>query len=283
MLVIPDKLVFIHMPKTGGMWCEAMLKTLFVQEGDTRAEWDERKKTTGWHRTVDALPDEHRGLPKFGFLRDPWSWYVSWFQFHLAAMSHSPWIRVLADGDNFELATRRLLTLGDHTADAIDMRAKMFLDVGLTPPDPEEPRPFTGSELGPHGITEEDLKSIVGSGEGFYTWQVRRLLTDHPDVRVYQMKDLRENLIQAVEDTGQTLTDAQKERLRTQPQINETGQRIEAPTYTQVFDALPELRDLVYERDRYVIDKFGYEYPGAGAKECPPSQKPATSQLLNYA
>ncbi len=71
MLVAPGKFVFVHIPKTGGMWVREVLK-------HTVPEWQLRDTKVA-HDGVLNLPDEDKLLPSFAFVRNPFAWYVSLF------------------------------------------------------------------------------------------------------------------------------------------------------------------------------------------------------------
>jgi hypothetical protein len=66
-LLITDRFVFVHTPKTGGWF----IKRVCQEHLDCRLE--------DTHATYDRAPD----LPIFSVVRNPWDWYVSWFHWHL--------------------------------------------------------------------------------------------------------------------------------------------------------------------------------------------------------
>ena len=71
-MLITKHFAFLHMPKTGGTFlastCEAELPN----------DW---LVSTGLHRHApyEEIPEAYRGLPIFYLVRNPWDWYVSWF------------------------------------------------------------------------------------------------------------------------------------------------------------------------------------------------------------
>lgn len=70
MPVAYEDFVYLHMPKTGGMWVSNILL----------ANGGHKIKGTGLHRHagVSKLSEEHlQGKIVFGTIRDPWTWYVS--------------------------------------------------------------------------------------------------------------------------------------------------------------------------------------------------------------
>ena len=74
--IVSKHFVFIHVPKTGGTW----LGDILLRESPP--EWG--VKYVGVPRIHCGASEltKHEGtLPRFGFIRNPWSWYVSLYCF----------------------------------------------------------------------------------------------------------------------------------------------------------------------------------------------------------
>jgi hypothetical protein len=69
-VLITEKFVFVHLPKTGGS---------FIRQASEGME----VLTLEPHAGVDDIPPRFAGLPVFAVIRNPWDWYVSWFHFVL--------------------------------------------------------------------------------------------------------------------------------------------------------------------------------------------------------
>jgi hypothetical protein len=67
MLVTRD-FVLVHVPKTGGTFLNGLVK----EHCEVVYE-----RT---HAPYSDLPADYRNLPALAFVRDPWDWYVSWFE-----------------------------------------------------------------------------------------------------------------------------------------------------------------------------------------------------------
>lgn len=65
--------VFVHMPKTGGTFVRKVMR----EHAPAAWQMDELHEHVKAHET----PASHAHLPKFGFARNPLSWYVSWFHY----------------------------------------------------------------------------------------------------------------------------------------------------------------------------------------------------------
>jgi hypothetical protein len=81
MLVTKD-FVFVHVPKTGGTF----LNNLVKEHADV--EWEGQ-----FHATYDTLPADYRHLPAIAFVRNPFTWYPSWWehQRRKGPASHDEW------------------------------------------------------------------------------------------------------------------------------------------------------------------------------------------------
>ena len=75
MMIINDKIVYIHYPKTGGTFMRTILK-----------KYADCKNVLGGHQSSDHfplrdLPLEHQDKPVYATVRDPLSWYESAWKF----------------------------------------------------------------------------------------------------------------------------------------------------------------------------------------------------------
>lgn len=83
--------VYVHMPKTGGMWVAHALHNL----GNGHKIPGTRR-----HARYDDIPqDALEGRMVFGSIRDPWAWYASLWQHLRNGVDGPPVLRALGDGD----------------------------------------------------------------------------------------------------------------------------------------------------------------------------------------
>ena len=72
-MILSEHFVFLHLPKTGGS---------FVRELCTHyapPAW--KVRLLDHHPTIHDIPSEYANLPIFGFVRNPFDWYVSWYTY----------------------------------------------------------------------------------------------------------------------------------------------------------------------------------------------------------
>ncbi len=82
-MILSKYFVFIHLPKTGGTFIKKILIDYAPDEWKVRKPGARERKycTDPNHPTIRDIPAEYIGLPIFGFIRNPWDWYVSWYEF----------------------------------------------------------------------------------------------------------------------------------------------------------------------------------------------------------
>jgi len=85
-MIATGRFVYIHLHKSGGS---------FVNECVTRYFADARQ--LGYHWPLALLPRELRALPLLGFVRNPWSYYVSWYAFQVQRPRPNALFRSVSD------------------------------------------------------------------------------------------------------------------------------------------------------------------------------------------
>lgn len=73
-MILCKKFVWVHLPKTGGTFVREVLGSAAPKQ------WKLRVLYPG-HRSIREVPPEYATVPAFGFIRNPWEWYVSWYGF----------------------------------------------------------------------------------------------------------------------------------------------------------------------------------------------------------
>jgi len=71
------------MPKTGGTFVRRVLVNCAPPEWEVVEviALGGAPRNDPNHPTVRDIPSFYKGLPVFGFVRNPWDWYVSWYEF----------------------------------------------------------------------------------------------------------------------------------------------------------------------------------------------------------
>ena len=88
---ITDELLYVHMPKTGGLWISRILQN--VAKGI-------RIPGLPRHTPAMDIPEEYlEDRLMFGSIRDPWSWYTSLWQHLRAGEDGQQLLAYLDDGE----------------------------------------------------------------------------------------------------------------------------------------------------------------------------------------
>ncbi|HJR60385.1 MAG TPA: hypothetical protein VJ813_13320 [Vicinamibacterales bacterium] len=229
-MIATSSFVFLHLHKSGGTFVnECLLR--FVPGA----------RQVGYHLPRHLIPPESAALPVFGLVRNPWSYYVSWYSFQAARDEPNALFRVLSEERRlgFKGTVRNLLDLGTspaRLARVVDALPAAYGNRGINLP---------GFALAP----------IRGSGLGFYSYLYRYMFGDDDlSVTVGRMESLRQDLPRMLESAGQPVTADMRDFIETAPPRNAASH----PRYTELYD--DELRKLVAERDAPLMTRHGFRF-----------------------
>lgn len=229
-MIITEKFVFLHLHKSGGSFVNDCLLRFVPGAHEV-----------GYHLPRSKIPLDQARLPILGFVRSPWSYYVSWYTFQAARLRPSVLFRVLsADRQlGFESTIRNMLNLGTTGT---------YLD-SLVAALPTAYR-FRGLNL--PGFA---LAPIHGTGLGFYGYLYRYLYSDFGEqAYIGRMEDLRNELLRMMRCVGQDVSIALFNHVMTAPAVNASPHDDYTTYYTS------ELRDLVADRDHKIISEHSYRF-----------------------
>lgn len=229
-MITTGRFVFLHLHKSGGT---------FVNECLMRFLPDARH--IGYHLPRGMIPAESLDLPVLGFVRNPWSYYVSWYWFQQQRPNPNFLFRILSDDGrlDFDSTIRNMLNLG-----AGSIRLHMILR--------SLPKGYTNQGLNLPGFA---LEPIADTRLGFYTYLYRYLYagTGKPVV-VGKLEALRDDLLPMLTSVGQTVGEAMRSYVEKEAPRNTSAHH----SYTEYYS--DALRDLVAERDAEVIKNHGYRF-----------------------
>ena len=112
-MLITDRFVFIHVPKTGGDFIRRICLRHLPAESIVAHQ-------IAKHGPDTEIPAAYAALPRFALVRNPWDWHVSWYHYLMGAgrpdehrdrvRVMNPWFVELSDGFTADFATtmRRL-------------------------------------------------------------------------------------------------------------------------------------------------------------------------------
>jgi hypothetical protein len=231
-MIATGRFVFLHLHKSGGSFVTECLLRFFP---------DARR--LGYHLPASLLPPDLRALPLLGFVRSPWSYYVSWYAFQSQRPRPNALFRIVSDGGSldFKASVRNLLELGSDP-----QRLERVLAV----------LPDRYGEAG-FGLNLPNfaLAPIRGSGLGFYSHLFRYMhAAPGLDPVVGTCENLRADLLGFFERYGIDTPAALREFVQSAPPRNASSHGDWRGYYDR------ELADLVAMRDASVIERFGYRF-----------------------
>jgi hypothetical protein len=240
-MIVTDRFVFLHLHKSGGSFVnECLLR--FVPNA----------RSIGYHLPRLLIPAKAAHLPVLGFVRNPWSYYVSWYNFQVQRPAANALFNILSDQHRlgFDATVRNMLELGSGSPHLAAVVAAM-------------PTHHGNSGL---NVPSFALAQIRNSGIGFYSFLYEYLYGGggSNSLTIERAEDLRVKLLEYLESVGHRVTHAMNDFV-----LDTAGRNIsEHGPYVDYYSN--ELRDLVAEKDRLIIARHGYQF---GADLAPRSRR----------
>lgn len=231
-MIVADRFVLLHLHKSGGSFANALVLRHCAGA-----------REVGYHLPRDQIPAASRHLPVLGFVRNPWSYYVSWYAFQQQRPQPNLLFRVLSSDGHLDFAgtISNMLELADRE------ELLSALVAGL-------PQDFGNRGL---NLPGERLAAIRGSGQGFYSFLHDYLFgADLTGARIGRMESLRTELPVMLEGAGEPVGVAFLDEVRQAPARNVSRHAGHASYYDS------RLRELVSQRDAALIARYGYCFEG---------------------
>jgi hypothetical protein len=251
-MIVTDKFVFVHLPRSGGTFVSEVIRKFFPSAHEI-----------GYHLPRELLPKEYSHLPVLGGVRNPWEFYVSWYHHVLPRDVASPLVSWVSEKGKrgFIGTTRNALNLGVND-ERLDVLIEML------------PDRVDYSRRNIPNITKEAMRRVRGTGVGYYTFRFNHLFGNADDVFVCRLETLKQDLVGFFEWIG-AATDELREYV-----LSEDRKNISEHLHYSIYYT-PELAELVSIRDRQLIERFGYvfELPSSveTAESKPSSEKRTTA------
>lgn len=222
-----DRLLFLHLHKSGGTFVNMLLMRCVPSA-----------RQIGYHLPYREVPAEYRGLPVVGTVRSPWAYYVSWYHFQRSHRKPNILFQICSDSGalGFGETITNLVNLSE------DEKRLAALERNL-------PESYGRSGL---NLTRSSVGELRDSGLGFYTFLYERLYAGADAPTILRVEDLREELRAVLSSLGHLPNPCADRFLNEAPAVN-VSQHEEPARY---FDQ--RLAALIAERDRKVIDRYGY-------------------------
>lgn len=244
-MITTDQFTFIHVHKTGGRSLNSVITQCMPNS-----------KVVGYHYPHALIPDTQQHLPVVGVVRNPWDWYVSWYAFNRKMGLRNPLFIVVSDGGkaDFKTTIQQLVKLGDDSAQSRAHRAALAAVL---------PSEF-GTDRGA-GLTSACIEGLREPNRGYYSWLFDRMLgaAESPHLHVARFENLQEDFIAITRRLGVAESAAMEAALQATEKKNSSSHS----HYSCYFDS--ELRELIAERERGLIETYGYSFEDVANLDAP--------------
>jgi hypothetical protein len=229
-MLVTDRFVFVHLPRSGGTFVSQVIQKVFPEAHEV-----------GYHLPLSALPAEFSHLPVLGTVRNPWDFYVSWYHHQESNDRRGPLISFLTENRSLGFAgmMRNALTLSEHE------KLDALIDA--------LPEHFNYKDRNIANLTRNMMRRIRGSGMGLYSFRFKEMFGARADVVFCRLDRLRDDLLVFFDRIG-VAGDELRRYVGGLDNKNTSEHRHYSSYYT------PDLANLVAERDRTVIERFGFVF-----------------------
>jgi hypothetical protein len=250
-MIVTKSFVYIHFFRSGGTFINELLARYM------------NGRFLGYHRPRRLLPPEYRHLPAIGNIRNPWDWYVS--VYHHAVNFGYPrgagtFMNMLVNYAKYDFkeSIRRLIDVTWMTPRDIANAENHF------------PCSYDWSMKLTDNLTKQDCRNYLGFGKGFYSWLFEHMYAvggSCETVQFCKAESLRADFKEMLSLYIGSLPDEIEQFLNKAPKLNAMSgmnsylnviPRPRDVDYRRYYD--DQLASLVYERDREMIDRYGYTF-----------------------
>ena len=237
-MIVTDKFVFVHLPRTGGTFVSEVIRKFFPSAHEI-----------GHHLPRELLPREYSHLPVLGTVRNPWEFYVSLYHYVLPREAASVFVSWMSDNGRlgFIGSIRNVLNLGVND-ERLDVLIEML------------PEHVDYSRTQIPNVTKDTMRRVRGTGVGYYTFRFNQMFGNADDVFFCRLETLKQDLVTFFEGI-----DVATDELRDYVLGSEKKNISEHNHYSTYYT--PELAELVLIRDRPLIQRFGYVFEQASSVE----------------
>jgi hypothetical protein len=238
-MIVTDYFTYIHVSRSGGTFLNKLIK-----------EHVPGARMLQYHGHLKDLPAELSHLPVIGFVRNPWDWYVSMFSDYARKQQYVFQILSNRGTLDFEATVMRFLTLGDNNAES----KKLLRRLATVAPGVIDARRPTRNQL--PGLRSEHFRSYPG-GMGYYSWLVQLMFESERDHQVLfgRFENLRTEALRLFEETGTPITNGITAYLAEAEPLNVSPR---PKSFAGCYGS--DLAQLIVEKDRQLIDRFGYKF-----------------------
>ncbi len=237
-MIVTKHFVYIHTSRTAGTFLNKLI-----------VEHVPGARKLQYHGHLKDLPSQFSHLPVIGFVRNPWDWYVS-MCFDYRRKQQYVYQIISREGVlGFKETVSRFLNLGDKSIQSTRLLEKLVIAA---------PRNInTRNPARNHlpGLRSEHFANFP-ENQGYYSWLFQLMYESENVHRVHigRFENLREEALRLFEETGTPITKSITAYLKEAEPLNSTRR---PKSFVGAYP--PKLEQLVADKEKYLIDQFGYE------------------------
>ncbi len=226
-MIATEHFVFIHLHKSGGSFINAALMRYF-----------ENAKKLGYHFPVAELPQSYAHLPLLGVVRNPWGYYVSWYEFQKTLKEPTYIWRVFSDDGKlgFEGTVQRMLNCGQDRSTVHQLICRA-------------PESYSNTGV---NITRGHLRGLHEEKGGWYTFLFKHMYGKRP-IQIIQTENLRRGFYDFLIER-MVVPDDLRFYIFNAAMVNATPHGHHVEYYT------PSLMESVSKQENEIISRFGYAF-----------------------
>lgn len=238
-MIVTKYFVYIHTSRTAGTF----LNKLFMEHVPGA-------QMIQYHGHLADLPEEFSHLPVIGFVRNPWDWYVSMFFDYRRKKQYVYWIVSDQGTLDFRATISRFLRLGDNSDQSKNLLAQL-VKAAPTVIDADAPPRRAAPGLLPEHFAR------YPADRGYYSWLFQLMFESERthSVHIGRFENLRTEVMRLLIATGTPITSEIKAYTSKAKGLN-----LSPRPRDYALGYAPELKRLVAEKDKYLIDQFGYAF-----------------------
>ena len=228
-MLVCNKFVFLHLHKSGGTFINNLMSSCIPYT-----------KAIGYHFPYSKLPSSYRRHPVIGTVRNPWSYYVSWYHFQQQMEKPNGLFMAMSNQNtlSFEQTITNLLSISHN--DKLFEIAKKNL-------------PLTFDNYGLN-ITQACILPIHQTGIGFYSFLYNRLYEGCNELNIIKMENLRSGLEEILSELNVDPKQKINEFLEKAPVMNTSNHK----SYQNYYSV--NLKELVAKSDKMLINTHQYSF-----------------------
>lgn len=228
-MIVCNKFVFLHLHKSGGTFVNQMISSCIPYA-----------RQIGYHLPYSEIPKSFNRLAVIGSVRNPWSYYVSWYHFQYKLKNSNPLFMWVSENKTlgFEKTINNLISIGQNEGDYEYFKSLL-------------PEKFDNNGI---NLTQSCISPVFQHTSGFYSFLYDRLYKGTSEPSIMKMENLRAELTELIISKDVQPKQRIVDFLQNTPMLNVSKHEEYQSYYSD------KLRNTIANLDANIIDKYKYTF-----------------------